>query len=121
MGLRRVLGDADSLTCSFGSAAGPTIKRVVSKNQLPGRLKNKAPDNLERLEAFRKLLQENVFTKRKSLASLPDDEETKHTDPARENVQWDGSDIIYREWIVEEVYWNKDRQMLQTRLRKANR
>ena len=121
MGLRRVLGGADDLTCSLGNAAGLTLERAVTKDQLPGRLKNKAPDDPERLMAFRDLLQENIFTRRVPRALLPDDEETKHTDPATERVRWDGTDIIYREWIVEEVYWNSDRQMMQTRIRKAAR
>lgn len=38
------------------------------------------------------------------IASLPDDEETKKTDPARPNFFWDGTDIVARSNIITVAY-----------------
>jgi hypothetical protein len=83
---------------------------VVGKSDLPGRLRNKDPDNIERLAEFQRLLQAEYD----DLVTLVDlqaaGEADGFTDPAWEGAFWDGEgNCVYRERIIDSVYYMQDR------------
>lgn len=117
MSLKRLSGGADFISAITSEDGGPVIERRVDKFALPGNLRNRSPDDPDRLAEFKRLFQQQ-FESRWPLAflqSIGDPNGT--TDPARESEFWDGTDYVARERIIEDVFWDAASGRMLVRLR----
>ncbi len=80
---------------------GGRVVRVLHADLRQGSDKLRADDMKERLQ--------NIIDVRIPLADLPDDEPTKHEDPARPDFFWDKGDLVARPCIVTDVFWDGER------------
>src|SRR5210317_2053738 len=74
--------------------AGPSGVLEILYADIPGN-----SWNANRLAKFEERANQ-LLTKRQPIASLPDDDPDKTTDPARPDFFWDGSDLVARPVII---------------------